>query len=627
MADIGGAPDPDLTHSKCRGGTLPALAVGQPYAPCIVSLCDLTPIRLADLRLETHHRGRSLTVKRVSPVVTLTARSWAIVQDEEGETERLEMCLHKLRHGEEVLESCKAFVIKEPYFTLTDQGEGTLRIDHPSDLIMCRDQTSRPPTPGMLAPLSVAREDSRIANGTLTLANETKNQAEDAAAAEKMARKCKEEGNAALKAHDLTVAHARYTEGLKAALQPIMSATDPDLALDISRNRAHVNLLLHQYDEAKTDAVASLTRGSDQRFKGVDGKAYFRAGCAAYNLGEYRQAKGFFEQQQKLTPSDKDASANLRRLAIRLREQETGAYDFSKLRAALSRARSRVDAADFIGNTEIKESPGRGRGLFATRDIPAGEIVMCEKAFCVVWGHEREAQTAMTYDVRDDRIRASPLGLTTSLVQKLLSNPSQIGRVMDLWGDYRGDGENVYRTEEGPVVDTFRVHDIVSRNAFGPGSQYGETASTGLWIWAAYINHSCIPNTGREYIGDMMIVRATRSITAGEEILSSYDSSADYDERTLSLTTTWGFECNCALCAAEKEDDAAVRKKRVELTKEANAFVEREDWAGAKRVVITKARRLIKAIDETYDEERYRGVPRAATERIREWLAKASARR
>jgi len=41
------------------------------------------------------------------------------------------------------------------------------------------------------------------------------------------------------------------------------------------------------------------------------------------------------------------------------------------------------------------------------------------------------------------------------------------------------------------VVDVFRVHDIVSRNAFGPGSQFGEEsvskASTGLWIWAAYI--------------------------------------------------------------------------------------------------------------------------------------------
>jgi hypothetical protein len=111
---------------------------------------------------------------------------------------------------------------------------------------------------------------------------------------------------------------------------------------------------------------------------------------------------------------------------------------------------------------------------------------MCERAFCVVWAHESEALTAMTYDVRDDRIRVSPVGLTKSIVQKLLGNSSQIERVMDLCGDYQGDGKNVSRTEDGTVVETFRIHDIMSRNAFGPGNQYGEegasNASTGLWI-------------------------------------------------------------------------------------------------------------------------------------------------
>lgn len=612
MADMGGAPDADMMQTKGQAGSLPALAVGQPYPPCIILLQDLQPMKLANLQFDTHHRGRQLTVKRVSPVVTLTARSWTMVQDEaEDETERLEMCLHKSRHSEDVLESASIFVIKEPYFTLTDQGEATLRIDHPSDLIVCRDE---------------------IANGSRTSANKVTGHAEDdAAAAEKIARMCKDEGNAALKQQNLPLAHTRYTEGMKVARQNVASNTNTDLTRDISRNRAHVNLLLNQLDDAKIDANASLIGRDDRQSKALDSKAYFRAGCAAYNLGEYQEAKGFFEEQREIVHGILDVRADLQKIEMRLREQETGTYDWKKIRAGLSRACPRVNAANFICDTEVRDSLGRGRGLFATRDIPAGGMVMCEKAFCVVWGHESEALMAITYDVRDDRIRVSTVGLSKSIVQKLLSNPSQIERVLDLYGDYQGDGEKVFRTEDGPVVDTFRVHDIVSRNAFGPGSQYGEegerNASTGLWIWAAYINHSCIANAKKEFIGDLMVVRATRTITAGDEIFLSYDESSDYDARQTALMTTWGFECNCALCAAEKADDPAVRKKRRELASEADAFVEREHRANAKRLAMAKAQRLARAIDDTYDGERYMGVPRVATRRIREWLAKASPRR
>ncbi|KAI1805373.1 SET domain-containing protein [Daldinia bambusicola] len=599
MADMG-APDPDLAQTKGRAGTFPALPVGQVYPPCVVPLEDLQPIKLADLRMETHHRGRRLTVKRASPVVPLIARPWTMVQEEgEEDMERLELCLHKSRHGEDVLESASGFIIKEPYFTLTDQGEPTIRVDHPSDLIVCRDEIGS---------------------------------AKDAADAEKLAKTCKEKGNSALEKNKLALAHAQYTEGLKAARQDVVSEANSDLARDLFRNRAHVNLLLNQLDEAKSDAKTALIGKDDERSKDLDSKAYFRAGSAAYNLGEYQEAKGFFEEQLKLTPDNKTAIAYLKNIEVRIREQDMGAYNFKKIRANLSRARPRVEAASFLSNTKVAESKGRGRGLFATRDIPAGEIVICEKAFCVVWGHEKEALAAMTYDVRDDRIRASPVGLSKAIVQKLLNNPSQIEKVMDLYGDYAGDeGTNVSKTEDGPVVDAFRVHDIVSRNAFGPGSQFGgegvSNASTGLWIWAAYINHSCVANAKKEYVGDLMAVRATRAIAAGEEIFHSYDESSDYDARQAALRTTWGFECSCALCGAEQTDSPAARKKRRDLADDADQLVATEHYLDGKRLTVSKAKRLSKAIEDTYDETKYKGLPRLATRRIQEWLALANQKR
>ncbi|KAH7139563.1 hypothetical protein B0J11DRAFT_46874 [Dendryphion nanum] len=600
MADMGGAADPDVTETK--GGRLPVLPVGQPYPPCVVALDHLEPIKLSDIKLETHHRGKKLVVKRVAPVVTLTARSWTMVQDEAEETERLEVCLHKLQYGEEFLESTKSFIVKEPYFTLTDQGEPTIRIDHPSDLVVYREAVV----------------------------------AEGADAIEKLARKFKDRGNAALKKQDLPEAHAEYSQALEIAEQDDdESETIVALVRDIHRNRALVNISLGQFDEAKTDAHEALIHENDQRSKDLDSKSCYRAGTAAYNLGKYDLAKKIFTEQQKFAPEDKDAATYLKMIDIRIREQESGSYNWKKIRTNLSKARPRVDAANFLTNTEVKESKGRGRGLFATRPIASGEIVICEKAFCVVWGHEQDALTGMTHDLRDDRIRISPVGLTRSLAQKLLKNPSLSEKVLDLYGDYAGSSPNIddTTTTETHTIDVFRLHDIVSRNAFGPGDQFGasQSASTGLWVWAAYINHSCLPNAKKEYLGDLMLLRATRPISFGEEIFHSYDDSLDYDARQGSLLNTWGFECNCGLCVVEAKDEPEIRRKRRELVREAEAFVDREEWAGAKRLTIVKAQRLARGIEETFDKERYGegdgGVPKRAGERIREWIGKATPRR
>ena len=600
MADMGGAPDPDMMQTQGKTSTtIPVIGVGQPYPPCTTPLSDLKPMKMADLKMETHHRGYKLVVKRESPVVTLVARSWTMVQDEDGsDAERLEILLHKTRYSEDVLESTKQFIIKEPYFTLTEQGEPTLRIDHPSDLVICHEE------------------------GTKDWA--------DAAAAEKAATRFKTQGNNALKKQDLPLAHEKYTTGLAIAKQDIVAGENPDLARDIFRNRAYVNLLLGRLDEVKTDARASLTGRDDQKSKELDSKAYYRAGSASYNQSRWQEAKRFFQEAQKLTPDDKDAKVQLKKIEARLREEEAGGYNLMKIRTGLSKARSRVDAGNFIKNTVVKDSPGKGRGLYATRDLAPGETVMCEKAFCVVWGHEEDTLTAMTYDIRDDRIRVAPVGLAKALVQKCLNQPSQTEDLMDLFGDYQGEGSDVYSNEDGPVVDIFRVHDIMSRNAFGPGSQFGEesarNASTGLWRHAAYINHSCLANTTKEFAGDMIIIRATEPIKAGEEIFHPYDASLDYETRQGFLERTWGFRCVCKLCDAEKEDGQEIRDKRMELMGEADAFIDKTPWAGAKRVVLRKAANILKSLDATYDEGRWEGLPRRHTEGIKAWLVKASPR-
>jgi len=588
---------------KTQGDAIVAFAVGNPYPPCTISLRDLQPMKLSELKIETHHRGRVLTVKRAAEVVKLTAYSWTVVQEEESEdSERLEIWLHKQRHWREVLELGEVLTIMEPYFTLSDEGEPTLRVDHPTDLIVGKDDFDIKDA-----------VDSSVADSVV-----------------KSARNCKEEGNAALRQQDLPKSHAKYTQGLKLLTQ--VGATEEELAHDIFRNRAHVNLLLNRLDEAKMDALASLTGLDDEKHRELDGKAYMRAGSAAYNFGSFLEAKGFFEKQQKLMPGSKDAIARRRKTELRLKEQATGSYEFRRIKTGISTGLPQVDAASYSSNVEIKESPGRGRGLFVIRELKPGEVIMAEKAFCAVWGHENEALTAMTYDKRDDKIRVSPAGLPKAIVQKLQDNPSLVENVIDLFGDYGGIGKQLILRDSIPVIDTFQIHDIVARNAFGLGpvdpskqnnQEDANNASTALWVLSAYINHSCIPNAVKESTGDFMILRANQTIKAGDEITHSYDVSSDYDARCAALMTTWGFTCNCALCVVERTESPEVRKKRRELENEARGFVKRYETIGVKKITIVKARRLLKSINDTYDDARYKSLPRMALLEIEKWLSQA----
>nr|POE48148.1 set and mynd domain-containing protein [Quercus suber] len=596
MADMAGPQEP-----AAKKETITAFAVGYTYPPCVLSMEELRPIALTELRLESHHRGRVLTVRRVAEVVELAARSWTVVEAD-GQKERLEVCLHKVRYGEEVLESGKVFRLKEPYFTVNDEGDSTLRIDHPSDLVICG-------------------EDA---------VEEGKGDAEAVKPA-KSRKSCKEEGNAALKKQDLPQALARYTEGLQSKSEKSEAETQT-VTFDLHRNRAHVNLLLNRCDEAKTDALAAVTNIDDAKHQDLDSKAYFRAGTAAYNLGDFDEAKGFFEHQRRLSPNDKDVVTITKRIEKRLKERDTGEYDFRAIRLGLSRARPTVDSATFTGDVEIKDSPGAGRGMFATRAFKPYERVMCEKAFCVVWGYRNEAWTAMTYDVRDDKIRATPAGLDQAVVQKLLNNPSQVSKVVELYGDYPGIGAQLVLKDGVPVIDTFQIRDIIARNGFAASAPDGReenarNASTGLWVRAAYINHSCMPNAAKEYIGDLMVIRAIRPVAAGDELTHSYDENPEYEARQKNLLTTWGFVCRCALCIAEEADGPELRSKRLELYGQASAITERENPLLVKRLVLAKLERVVKAIQETYEEERYRDVPRPVLTTLQDWIQVAKKKR
>jgi glutamine phosphoribosylpyrophosphate amidotransferase len=78
--------------------------------------------------------------------------------------------------------------------------------------------------------------------------------------------------------------------------------------------------------------------------------------------------------------------------AARAREQQAGDYGFGAMhKATLSAPRDahglqtvhRLDCADYVGPVRVEQVPGKGRGLVATRDVAAGELVLAVKADAV----------------------------------------------------------------------------------------------------------------------------------------------------------------------------------------------------------------------------------------------------
>jgi hypothetical protein len=72
----------------------------------------------------------------------------------------------------------------------------------------------------------------------------------------------------------------------------------------------------------------------------------------------------------------------------------------------------------------------------------------------------------------------------------------------------------------GCPVMTLKSHQDVISNKFL--RKEANFYSCGIWINASYINHSCLGNVRRSFIGDMMIVRAAKDMAACTELMFPY---------------------------------------------------------------------------------------------------------
>lgn len=279
----------------------------------------------------------------------------------------------------------------------------------------------------------------------------------------------------------------------------------------------------------------------------------------------------------------------------------------------------------------------KGRGLFATTDLKAGELILCEKAFTVSFSSDSEAEI---YTVLNLNTNSGVLGtqatLTFNLIQKMLHNPAAATRFFGLFdGGYTPKGE--LREVDGvTVIDTFRAAAIGEYNVFGcPAVRSSDESRTrksasdpysasGVWITASYINHDCAGNASRSFIGDLMIVTATKDIAKGTEITMPYRAAEGDNTKTQeALKKGWKFKCGCYICTAEANTGGSQASRRRQLVAEAEALMQTYRLSATFRPskgIIAKAQKLYNQLEATYNKTLFERIPRLGLIDLGLWL-------
>ncbi|KAL7924681.1 hypothetical protein ACQKWADRAFT_319251 [Trichoderma austrokoningii] len=586
--------------------------IGEAYPPCTMPLSSLVPIHIRDLKLETQHRGHVLIVRTFCEPDYLASVQNAI-EDESGEVNRLAIYnLLPTTDPNAVLPKGAIVAIKEPYYKCTADGGVIVRVDHPTDFELLK------PGHGMIP---------RGFNARIMQIGQT-------------AMHLKDEANAKFSSGDFREAIEIYSDALDAC-DP--GEDDDELRRDLHRNRAAANLRLGRYEPAMKDAMASLISAQDisEAAKALNLKALYRAGKAAYGLQDFAQAKRLFDQALELDGSHKETQIELTRTAKRIAEQENGEYDFSLMSKLAPRQHYFLDNASFLRRVKVVQTENRGRGLFATEALKPGDVIFVEKAFYVA--HPNGGDTSVLFNVNTDRISVGVQGRCLyGIIDKLIWNPTLANKYADLWdgGKFGNNNDKEFKVIDGrAAVDTFRVQAIVELNSFGyrrdhcrgkkPQSdeRLSSNESVGIWLQASYTNHSCISNATRAFIGDMMVVRASRDIPAGGEIFMAYHNpEKPLDERQKIFADHYGFQCACDLCRADGKVPKATLAKRARLRAEIDSFMttfasqngSRKNCSDSKKA---EAKKLLKELRATYPKAQFERLPRLECLELGYWMA------
>lgn len=214
-------------------------------------------------------------------------------------------------------------------------------------------------------------------------------------------------------------------------------------------NRSLVNLRLGRPEQARSDAAQCR----DNTF--LTEKRLFREARALYELGSFAQCLQVLHQLTESYSENQAAKREVDRTKARLQEVDTGKYSFTRMYKYSRSTPPLVDCATFSAAVQIGRSPERGMGLFTTRRIAAGELLLCEKAFAYSYADDVDGQCRILMNMSTKRVTVGAQAqLLTECLQKLYHNAQMSRPFRNLYhGSYKSDSAS--ESDGFPVVDTY----------------------------------------------------------------------------------------------------------------------------------------------------------------------------
>ncbi|GLJ25771.1 hypothetical protein SUGI_0493340 [Cryptomeria japonica] len=277
-------------------------------------------------------------------------------------------------------------------------------------------------------------------------------------------------------------------------------------------------------------------------------KIIFLKGRALHSLKSYDQACQVLQMAVELSLGQVDIEDALRRSKAACSRSQHRVYDISEFLLGMQPA---PKVEDFIGDVEIKKTRGRrGRGLFATRDIGVGELLMVSNAAVIVNGGVRGLEMDQSHELK--------ISLQEDLVDNVFNAAKKSQKLRQQL--YELDDGSVQVRSSLPAMDSFHTNRRVTAEKFGDERREDEESLgfSGLWMLPSFINHSCLPNATRLNVGSAMFLHAAKPIKKREEITISYFDTLLPQPQREGFCGVWGFKCNCKRCSVEKSISTAL---------------------------------------------------------------------
>ncbi|XP_072973701.1 methyltransferase FGSG_00040 [Typha angustifolia] len=374
-----------------------------------------------------------------------------------------------------------------------------------------------------------------------------------------------------------------YTHLISLCLQP---STGPSVA-DAAKLRKTLCLAFSHRAEARW-RLRDLAGALEDYDKALEiepthGKTLISKGKTLLDLDRYSQASDCFKLAMcSLAGSDAETPRGLLEKCRRLETQSrTGVVDLSEWLINGFKGKC-PELAEYVGPVEIRRSVNGGRGLFATKSVEAGTVLVITKAVGTGRG-------ILPEQGGDECNESGRMVMWKDFVDKILDTVENCSRSLSLvytlsTGEEKGElpipDMGLFRPEseesfslKNREVDVGRILKVLDVNCLTEeacsGKVLGSTNSycgVGLWILPSFVNHSCNPNARRVHVGDRVVLHASRDIKAGEEITFAYFDVLSPLSKRREMAKRWGFCCSCERCRFEGE--ASFRQEVAKLESE-----------------------------------------------------------